>query len=252
MSAIVLDELPWPRVDTSRSRPTEFSNLPLVKPSNINERSTTIPGSVGTLPLDHFIYILIGVLVFLCCSFSIWDIFKAMISPRKYLGTIGSKASANVATPYRERKPPAPRRVNTMARGEVEKYRTQPRYQADGFLEPSPVQKPNLPLPVVREMENPEQLGAGINMRDIEAWGNLVKEKEKLNVTIANLERLTQARKQAGQLGAIDPRLHAALQRRADVENSINVTYEGFRGRRGEWSTDEWQVVELIMQYSPR
>jgi hypothetical protein len=251
MSAIFPDQLPS-LIDTSRS-PTEFLDVSLLKLSNIRERSPTIPEYVGTLPLRHFIYILIGVLVFLCCSFSIWQIFRIIISPRKYLEQMRSESRPDVTSPYREKRPPVPRRVNTTTRGEVEKYRAQERYQADGFLEPLLVANPNLPFPVEREIQvaDLEQPRAGINTHEIEAWGNLVKEKEKLNTTIANLERLTQVQNQAGSLGAIDPRLHAALQRRAEVEKAINAGYNGFRERRGEWRTEEWQVVELIMQYSP-
>jgi len=142
--------------------------------------------------------------------------------------------------------------VSAVARGEVGKLRTEPKYQGDGFLEPSLLAKPNLPIPVVMEISDPEQPGTGIDARDIEAWGNLVKERESLNITIANLERLAQARGQAGQQGTMNPRLLAALQRRAEVANSINATYEKFRERRAEWSAEEWQVIELIMQHSPR
>lgn len=248
MSVIFLGEIRSFDVDTSRSR-TELSNGSLLKLRNIHERSTLVPKPVGILPLDKFIYIIIGVLVFLCCSFSLWAIFNAMRSPRRYFETMRSEANVDVAPPYREKRPPASRRVSAMVRGEVGKLRTQPIYQAD--LEPSLMAKPNLPLPVVKEIAEPEQPRTGIKPRDIEAWGVLVKEKESLNITIANLERLTQARKQAGDMGAVNPRLLAALQRRADVENSINATYERFK-QRGEWTTEEWQTIELIMQYSPR
>ena len=138
-----------------------------------------------------------------------------------------------------------------MARGEVGKLRTEPKYQADGFLDSSLAAKPNLPIPVVMEISNPERPGTGIDARDIEAWGNLVKEKESLNITIANLERLAQTRQQAGQQGT-NPRLLGALQRRAEVENLINATYERFKERRAEWSAEEWQVIELIMRLKPR
>jgi hypothetical protein len=253
MSVVFLDELPLFRMDTSHSRPSQFLNVSVMTLNGIHQRSTTIPGPVGTLPLDYFIYILIGVLVLLCCSFSIWNIFKAMISPKKYFKTMRNEPSVDVVSLYRAKKPPAPGRMNAMARDEVQKYRTQQRYQADGFLERSLVEKPNLPLPVGGKATGPEaRSGPGITIGDIEAWGNLVQEKEAVNVTIANLERLAQAERRAGQMGATDPRLHAALQRHADIENSIKATFEGFRGRRREWSTEEWQVIELIMQYSPR
>jgi len=177
-----------------------------------------------------------------------------MMSPRKYLERMRSEVADDVIFPYREKRLPVPERVNTMARGEVEKYRTQGRYQADGLLEPLLVANPNLPFPVEREIQvaDSEQPRAGINMHEIDVWGNLVKEKQQLNITVANLERLAHAQKQAGTLGAIDPRLHAALQRRAELENAINVAYSGFRERRGELLTEEWRVMELIMQYSPR
>jgi hypothetical protein len=246
-----LDQLLSFDVDTSYSLPTQLSDGFLIKSRNIHERST-VPGPVGILPLDHFIYIIIGVLVFLCCSFSLWSIFKTIKSPRTYFEAIRSEAATNVASPFREKKAPPPGRVSAMARGEVGKLRAQPIYQADGFLEPSLMAKPNLPLPVVREIAEPEQPGAGMEAVDIEAWGALVKEKESLNITIANLERVAEVRKQTGEFGAMNPRLLTALQRRAEVENSINAAYEKFKQRRGEWSTDEWQVVELIMKYSPR
>jgi hypothetical protein len=105
---------------------------------------------------------------------------------------------------------------------------------------------------VVTEIVHPDQPGTGIDSRDIEAWGNLVKERGSLKITIANLERLAQARQQAGQQGSINPKLLAARQRHTEVQHSINTTYEKFRDKRAEWSAEEWQVIELIMQHSPR
>lgn len=255
MSVTFLNELPLLGVDTPSTWPTEPSKVSAIKLSNIHERST-IPAPVGILPLDHFIYILIGVLVFLCCSVTLWAIFKAIKSPRRYFEAMRSEASAYIAAPYRERKPPAPGRVNAKAREEVGKLRDEPKYQGDRYLEPSLAAKPNLPLPVVMKIADPEQPGTGVDAHDIKAWGNLVKEKESLKITITNLERLVQARQQAGQQagqqGTINPRLLAAMQRRAEVQNSINATYERFRERRAEWSAEEWQVIELIIQHSPR
>lgn len=253
MSVVLLDQLPSFHADTSESRPSESSNVAVITLNNIHQRSATIPGPVGALALDHFIYILIGVLVLLCCSVSIWNIFKAIISPRQYFKTtLENQPRVDVVSPYRSKQPPAPVRVNAIARDEVQKCRTQQRYQADGFLERLLVEKPNLPLPVAGEVASPKPSRPGTNIRDIEAWGNLVQQKKAVDITIANLERLAQAERRAGQLGAINPRLHAALQRRADIENSIKATYEAFKERRGEWSNEEWQVIELIMQYSPR
>jgi hypothetical protein len=135
-------------------------------------------------------------------------------------------------------------------REELGRYRTEPKYHIEGFSEPSLVVQPNLPLPVVREIVDADNLEDGMTLQEIGAWENMVKEKAKLNVTIVNLQRIERARRQAGELGAINPRLQAALQRRAQVERLINATYERFIQRRGEWSAEEWQVVELIMKYS--
>ncbi|CZR66371.1 uncharacterized protein PAC_16272 [Phialocephala subalpina] len=250
MSVMYLDELSLFSVAAPRSPPTELSNLPPIELRNIHERST-IPAPVGILPLDHFIYILIGVLVFLCCSIALWTIFKAVKSPKRYYEAMRPEASAHVAAPYRSRNSPPPWRVNAKVKEEVRKLKDEPKYQGDGFLEPSLAAKPNLPIPVVMEIVDPEQPGTGMDSRDIEAWGNLVKERESLKMTIANLERLARARQQAGQQGSINPRLLAGRQRHAEVQNSINATYEKFRERRAEWSAEEWQVIELIMQHSP-
>jgi hypothetical protein len=251
MSVMYLDELSLFGVATPSSLPIELSNLPPVKLRDIHERST-IPAPVGILPLDHFIYILIGALVFLCCSVALWTIFKAAMSPKRYHEAMRSEASPYVAAPYRSQNSPPTRIVNAKVREEVGKLRNEPKYQGDGFLEPSLAAKPNLPIPVVTEIVHPDQPGTGIDSRDIEAWGNLVKERGSLKITIANLERLAQARQQAGQQGSINPKLLAARQRHTEVQHSINTTYEKFRDKRAEWSAEEWQVIELIMQHSPR
>jgi len=259
MSVLFLDELPLVRVDTFYLRLTDvpfyetgFSNASLVNLTNVNGTNAIIPGPVGTLPLDQFIYYIIGALVLIICSFEIWAIFVAMISPKRYLEKTRPFESVDAPPPYRARRPPAPARVNTIVRDELGRYRTETKYQTNGYPEPSLVAKPNLPLPVVREIADPENSDDGMALQDIGSWEKLVMEKGKLNITIANLQRIAEARRKAGELGAINPRLQAALQKRAQVENSINATYERFRERRGEWSAEEWQVVELIMEYSRR
>jgi hypothetical protein len=245
------DELSLLGVAAPRFLAMERSNNPSIKARELHERDT-IPAPVGILPLDHFIYILIGVLVFLCGIIALWNTFKAAKSPKKYYQAMRSQAGAHVAAPYKSRYSLPPGRVNAKMRAEVRKLKEEPKYQGDGSLGPSLTAKLDLPIPVVVEKVEPEQSGIGSESLDIEAWGNLVKERESLKITIANLERLTQVQQQSGQLGSINPRLLAARQRHAEVQNSIGVTYEKFRERRAEWSTDEWQIIELIMQHSPR
>ncbi|EHL02288.1 hypothetical protein M7I_1631 [Glarea lozoyensis 74030] len=94
--------------------------------------------------------------------------------------------------------------------------------------------KPNLPLPVVQKETHQEQPEPGLDVCDIETWSDLVKEKSKLDIAISNWERVSQAQTRAGQ---------------PVVENLINATFERFKEKRGEWSTQEWQVIEQIMQY---
>lgn len=257
MSVLFLDELPLVRVETFYLRLTDvpfyetgFSNVSLVNLTNANGTNAIIPGPVGTLPLNQFIYYIIGALVIIFCSVGIWTIFKAILHPKKYFQETNTSASLDLPPPYRARRPPPPARVNIVVRDEVRRRRTESRYQPNGHAELSLVAKPNLPLPIVREIVDPENSDDGMALQDIGAWENLVKEKAKLNNTIRNLQRIAQARRQAGELGAVNPRLQAALQRRTQVENSINATYGRFRERRGEWSAEEWRVVELIMEYS--
>jgi hypothetical protein len=257
MSVLFLDELPLVRVDTFYLRLTDvpfyetgFSNASLVNLTNVNGTNAIIPGPVGTLPLDQFIYYIIGALVLIICSFAIWAIAKAMIFPTRYLETTRSFATLNAPPPYRTRRPPATARVNTIVRDELRRHRTETKYQINGYHPPTLAEKPNLPIPVVREIVDADNPDDGTALLDIGAWESLVKEKAKLNITIANLQRIAEARRKAGELGAISPRLRAALQKRAEVENSINATYERFKERRGEWRAEEWRVVELIMEYS--
>jgi hypothetical protein len=243
-----LDELSVLGVATPRSLAMEHPNY---MARDLHERST-IPAPVGILPLDHFIYILIGVLVFLCCIVALWNTFKAAQSPKKYYHAMRSQARVQVAAPYKSRYSLPPGRVNAKMREEVRKLKDEPKYQGNGSLEPSLTTKPDLPIPVVIEKVKPELSGTGSDSLDIEAWGKLVKERETLKVTITNLERLRQMQQQAGQLGSTNPRLLAARQRQAEVQNSIGTTYERFREKRAELSAEEWQVIELIMQHSPR
>jgi hypothetical protein len=259
MSALFLDELPLVRVNTFYLRLTDvpfyetgFSNASLVNLTNVNGTNAIIPGPVGTLPLDQFIYYIIGALVLIICSFAIWAIVKAMIFPTRYLETTRSFATLDAPPPYKTRKSPATARVNTIVRDELGRHRAETKYQIKGYHPPILVEKPNLPIPVVREITDADNPDDGTTLLDIGAWENLVKEKAKLNITIANLQRIAEARRKAGELGAVSPRLLAALQKRANVENSINATYERFKERRGEWSAEEWRVVELIMEYSRR
>lgn len=259
MSVLFLDELPLVRVETFYLRLTDvpfyetgFSNASLVNLTNVNGTNAIIPGPVGTLPLNQFIYYIIGALVLIVCSYAIWAILKAMIFPKRYLETmrIGKLKDSDPPPPYRARRSPAHATLNAIVKDELGRHRTDTRYQTTGYPEPSLVEKPNLPLPVVRELENPDDPDDGTIMQDIGQWEALVKDKAKLDVTIANLQRIAEARKKGGEAGAINPRLLQKLQERARIENSINATYERFRGRRGEWSPEEWQVVELIMEYS--
>jgi len=239
------------QIVSPRSLAMELSYSSSTNARDLHERST-IPAPIGILPLDHFIYILIGVLVFLCCVIALWDTIKTVKSPKRYYEAMKSQARVHVAAPYKSRHILPPGRVNARMRDEVRRLRVEPKYQGDGFLDPSMTAKPDLPIPVVMEKVKPEQSGTGLDSLDIETWGNLVKERESLRITIANLERLTQVKQQAGQLGSINPRLLAARQRYAEVQNSINATYEKFREKRAEWSAEEWQIIELIMQHSPR
>lgn len=262
MSALFLDELPLVRVDTFYLRLTDvpfyetgFSNASLVNLTNVNGTNAIIPGPVGTLPLDQFIYYIIGALVIIFCSVAIKDVFNAIIFPRRYSEKTRTSASLdapppNCPPPYKARRPPAPARVNTIVRDELRRYRTQPKYQTEGYAEPPLIDKPNLPLPVVGEVVDPDDPGDGTASQDINTWETLVKEKAKLNITIANLQRIAEARIKAGEFGVVSPRLQAALQQRAKVENSINAMYERFKERREDWSPEEWQVIDLIMEYS--
>jgi hypothetical protein len=257
MSVQFLDELPLVRVETFYLRLTDvplyetgFSNASLLNLTNANGTNAIIPGPVGTLPLDEFIYYIIGALVIIFCILGIWAIFKAIIRPKRFYEETRTSTSPDLPPPYRAKRPPPPARVNTIVRDQLGRRRSEPKYQSDGYPDPSPVVKPNLPLPVVTEV--PAGNADGTAMQDIGEWEKLVKEKAKLDNTIANLQRIAQARKQAGEGGTINPRLHAALQKRAQVQNSINATYERFNKRREEWSAEEWQVVESIMEYSRR
>lgn len=227
-----------------------FSDSSLAQPYNGKRTSSFIPGPIGTLPVDQFIYYLIGALVLLICSVAIWTIFKAMLFPRRYFESTKTLTSIDPPPPYRARRPPASARVNTIIRDELGRHRTETKYQTNGYPEPPPVVKPNLPLPLVREIVVADNSDDGWALQDIGAWENLVKEKAKLNVSISNLQRIDEARRQGGEFGAINPRLQAALLERAKVENEINATYERFRAKREEWKAEEWQVVELIMEYS--
>ena len=258
MSVQFLDELPVVRVENFYLRlidvpfyETGFSNASLVNLTNANGTNAIIPGPVGTLPLDQFIYYIIGALVLIFCSAGIWAIGKAIIQPKRYFENTRTSASLDPPPPYRARRPPPPARVNTIVRDELGRHRSERKYQSDGYPEPSLVAKPNLPLPVVIEVPAGNS-DDGTALQDIEEWENLVKEKAKLNITVANLRRISQAQRQAGEGGTGNPRLQTALQRWAQVENSINAAYERFKARREEWSAEEWQVVESIMEYSRR
>jgi len=258
MSVQFLDELPLVRVENFYLRLTDvplyqtgFSNASLVNLTNANGTNAIIPGPVGTLPLDEFIYYIIGALVIIFCILGIWDIFKAVIRPQRFYKETRTSASPDLTPPYRAKRPPPPARLNTILRDQLGRRRREPKYQSNGYADPSPLVKPNLPLPVVIEVPagNSDDESA---LQDIGEWEKLVKEKAKLDNTITNLQRIAQAQKQAGEGGMINPRLQAALQKRARVQNSINATYERFNARRGEWSAEEWQVVESIMEYSQR
>lgn len=208
-----------------------------------------MPKPVGSLPLNHFIYYIIAALVILLSSFSIWAIFRALLSPRKYL-LAHLSAREKDPPPYRARRPPAPSSVASFVREEVRRHRSLAKYQyqVNSHRDAWIMEKPNLPLLVDGEVIAP---GNGADtFLDVPAWENEVKEKARLKTTIANLQRIAQARKDAGEQVAINPRLLAALQRRAKVENSINAAYERFRERRAEWTEEEWRVVEQIMECS--
>ncbi|EPE24778.1 hypothetical protein GLAREA_08631 [Glarea lozoyensis ATCC 20868] len=248
--SVYLEKKPVFSLDNSRSA-TESIKSAVVQYSNINTRGTIDPKNVGILPLHVFIYIIIGVLVTLCCSVSIWEILKTLISARRFISQRGLRMNvdAKAKASFRQKRARLPGRVATIAKREVGKYRTQPMYQADGFLDPTLMAKPNLPLPVVQKETHQEQPEPGLDVCDIETWSDLVKEKSKLDIAISNWERVSQAQTRAGQPGANHPRLLATLQRRTVVENLINATFERFKEKRGEWSTQEWQVIEQIMQY---
>jgi hypothetical protein len=241
MSVLFLDELPLVHMETFYLR---LIDMPFYETGFSN--ASLIPGPVGTLPLDQFIYCIVGALAIIFCIIGNWASIQAMRHPK-------TKIPPSLGTPpYKTRRPPVAAVVSTIVRDELGRHRTDSRYpQPEGsYPEPSLLAKPNLPIPVVQEVPDSENSGDGMGLQNIGEWENLVKEKAKLNITITHLQRIAQARSQSGEVSASKARLRAALERRAKVQNLINAAYERFKERKETWSGEEWEVVELIMKYS--
>jgi len=210
--------------------------------------------SVGTLPLNQFIYIIIGVVILICyfsCDKSIKDLL--CIRPKEIFAA-EDPTSTSTAVFAQKRRPS--RKISSCMREEISKERDYHAYpRSGGHLEPmfSDVPK-DLPLPVAVEAAasegpSPEHVSA----QAITQWELQIGRAMELDLVITNLQRIEQVRREAGASG--DGKLEEARRRRGALIEEINKTAQKFQDKREHWSAVEWtalqQVIEKVQRLYP-
>lgn len=214
------------------------SNLTNYDAISAPETNNKLP-HVGKLPVDVFIDVIIGAIIglFLLC----------FILPRCALlrdEYNESKSSISSSTPsFMDTRPTVSVPNIRMALGEL-KDLEQPDDASRNGLQPSPVIRPDLPIPIPEheKSQNPEI--DAVTSEEIYECENLIREKLHLDVKIRSLEGLSRRNTASG--GALRSRLVQALNRRSELERVIMVALARFGHRRDGWDTEEWQTVQSI------
>jgi len=105
----------------------------------------------------------------------------------------------------------------------------------------------NLPLPKGNVADDLEKMAVeNLEVDDLYETMEKVAEKQRLDVSIGNLKRVLELGGAANH--GVRWKLNEAEGKRQNLELYIDDSFRTFNSQKGSWSTEEWAVVEQIMQ----
>ena len=202
---------------------------------------------VGSLPLTEFIYVMSGSLIFVACLIPLVSFLQLFI---KLMSGIHNETRSDETAqirPFLDKKPRPQTILEITAQTIVRRQRQAANMQSNLDRESLSFAPPNLPLPVPMPELEVAAPAPEATVEDIHEWQQLIKQKQQLDVAIANLQRVNGVRRRSGAGNAVvAQKLRESSYKLAQLTGSINRTFERFKSLQGTWNPKEWVLISEI------